>query len=192
MSPAGPDRLRRPRRDGRPARPGDRRRRPRARGPRPRSARRRAGRRARCRRRARRTRRRRRCRGRLREPADAGRRARGRMRRGRTVHGRGDPHVRRPLDDRRRRRGRGRRVARRRGIDVLDAPVSGGVAGATARTLAVMAAGDERVFERVRPLLDTFGGSVFHVGSVPGQGQTVEAPEQPPLRDRARDHRRRR
>jgi 3-hydroxyisobutyrate dehydrogenase-like beta-hydroxyacid dehydrogenase len=37
-----------------------------------------------------------------------------------------------------------------------------------------MAAGDERVFERVRPLLDTFGGSVFHVGSVPGQGQTVK------------------
>jgi 2-hydroxy-3-oxopropionate reductase len=61
-----------------------------------------------------------------------------------------------------------------RGIDVLDAPVSGGVAGATARTLAVMAAGEERVLERVRPLLETFGGRVFHVGSVPGQGQTVK------------------
>lgn len=61
-----------------------------------------------------------------------------------------------------------------RGLDVLDAPVSGGVSGATARTLAVMAAGEERVFERVRPLLDTFGGSVFHVGSLPGQGQTVK------------------
>ena len=47
--------------------------------------RRRAGRRARCRRRARRARRRRRCRDRLREPADAGRRARGCMRRGRTA-----------------------------------------------------------------------------------------------------------
>jgi 3-hydroxyisobutyrate dehydrogenase-like beta-hydroxyacid dehydrogenase len=61
-----------------------------------------------------------------------------------------------------------------RSIDVLDAPVSGGVAGATARTLAVMAAGEEGVFERVRPLLDTFGGSVFHVGVVPGQGQTAK------------------
>ena len=58
-----------------------------------------------------------------------------------------------------------------RGIDVLDAPVSGGVAGASARTLAVMAAGEERVFERVRPLLDTFGGSVFHVGSLPGRAR---------------------
>ena len=37
------------------------------------------------------------------------------------------------------------------GVDVLDAPVSGGVAGARARTLAVMAAGPAPVFERVRP-----------------------------------------
>jgi 2-hydroxy-3-oxopropionate reductase len=61
-----------------------------------------------------------------------------------------------------------------RGVDVLDAPVSGGVAGARARTLAVMAAGEQRVFERVRPLLELFGGSVFHVGAIPGQGQTVK------------------
>ena len=60
------------------------------------------------------------------------------------------------------------------GVDVLDAPVSGGVAGARARTLAVIAAGDPHVFERVRPLLELFGGNVFHVGESPGQGQTAK------------------
>jgi 3-hydroxyisobutyrate dehydrogenase-like beta-hydroxyacid dehydrogenase len=60
------------------------------------------------------------------------------------------------------------------GIAVLDAPVSGGVAGARARTLAVMAAGETDVFARIRPLLELFSRSVFHVGVVPGQGQTVK------------------
>jgi len=60
------------------------------------------------------------------------------------------------------------------GIDVLDAPVSGGVAGARARTLAVIAAGEPHVFERMRPLLELFGGNVFHVGDAPGQGQTAK------------------
>jgi 3-hydroxyisobutyrate dehydrogenase-like beta-hydroxyacid dehydrogenase len=66
------------------------------------------------------------------------------------------------------------RAARAAGVAYLDAPVSGGVAGAEARTLAVMAAGDRAVFERVRPLLETFGGSVFHVGTQPGQGQLAK------------------
>jgi 3-hydroxyisobutyrate dehydrogenase-like beta-hydroxyacid dehydrogenase len=60
------------------------------------------------------------------------------------------------------------------GVDVLDAPVSGGVAGARARTLAVMAAGPAPVFERVKPLLELFGGNVFHVGTSPGQGQVAK------------------
>src|SRR5581483_7924433 len=41
-------------------------------------------------------------------------------------------------------------------------------------TLAVMAAGDDAAFERARPLLETFGGAVVHVGSSPGQGQLVK------------------
>jgi 3-hydroxyisobutyrate dehydrogenase-like beta-hydroxyacid dehydrogenase len=65
-------------------------------------------------------------------------------------------------------------AAERAGVDYLDAPVSGGVAGAEAGTLAVMASGDGAVFERVRPLLETFGRSVFHVGPVPGQGQIAK------------------
>jgi 3-hydroxyisobutyrate dehydrogenase-like beta-hydroxyacid dehydrogenase len=61
-----------------------------------------------------------------------------------------------------------------REIEVLDAPVSGGVAGALARTLAVMAAGDAVLFERVRPLFESFAKNVFLVGPTPGQGQTVK------------------
>jgi 3-hydroxyisobutyrate dehydrogenase-like beta-hydroxyacid dehydrogenase len=61
-----------------------------------------------------------------------------------------------------------------RGIEVLDAPVSGGIAGAKARTLAVMASGDEALFERTRPLLETFATNVFLVGATSGQGQTAK------------------
>lgn len=59
-------------------------------------------------------------------------------------------------------------------VDYLDAPVSGGVAGATARTLTVMASGEQSVLLRVRPLLDTFARNVFHVGPAPGQGQLAK------------------
>jgi 3-hydroxyisobutyrate dehydrogenase-like beta-hydroxyacid dehydrogenase len=62
----------------------------------------------------------------------------------------------------------------RRDIEVLDAPVSGGVAGARARTLAVMASGNTALFERTRPLLETFAKNVFLVGAAPGQGQTAK------------------
>jgi 3-hydroxyisobutyrate dehydrogenase-like beta-hydroxyacid dehydrogenase len=60
------------------------------------------------------------------------------------------------------------------GVDVVDAPVSGGVAGARARTLAVMAAGADDAFERVEPFLHCFGKNVFLVGSEPGQGQIAK------------------
>jgi 3-hydroxyisobutyrate dehydrogenase-like beta-hydroxyacid dehydrogenase len=60
-----------------------------------------------------------------------------------------------------------------RGIATLDAPVSGGVRGALAGTLAVMAAGPPAELERVRPLLEVFG-RVFHVGERPGLGQLMK------------------
>jgi 2-hydroxy-3-oxopropionate reductase len=61
-----------------------------------------------------------------------------------------------------------------RGIEVVDAPVSGGVAGARARTLAVMASGSDEAFARVEPHLRAFGKNVFHVGPEPGQGQVAK------------------
>jgi 3-hydroxyisobutyrate dehydrogenase-like beta-hydroxyacid dehydrogenase len=60
------------------------------------------------------------------------------------------------------------------GVACLDAPVSGGVAGAQAGTLTIMAAGDETVFERTRPLLEVLGRNVVLVGSDPGQGQLAK------------------
>jgi 3-hydroxyisobutyrate dehydrogenase-like beta-hydroxyacid dehydrogenase len=60
------------------------------------------------------------------------------------------------------------------GIGHLDAPVSGGVKGAQARTLTVMASGSEELFARVRPLLETFGKTIVLVGGAPGQGQTAK------------------
>jgi 3-hydroxyisobutyrate dehydrogenase-like beta-hydroxyacid dehydrogenase len=61
-----------------------------------------------------------------------------------------------------------------RGVVSLDAPVSGGVAGAEAGTLAVMAAGDAAAFARVRPVLEVIGANTVLVGDTVGQGQTLK------------------
>jgi 3-hydroxyisobutyrate dehydrogenase-like beta-hydroxyacid dehydrogenase len=61
-----------------------------------------------------------------------------------------------------------------RGVACLDAPVSGGVAGARAGTLTIMAAGDEALFDRLRPLLEALGRNVVLVGAEPGQGQLAK------------------
>ena len=60
-----------------------------------------------------------------------------------------------------------------REISTVDCPVSGGVGGAKAGTLAVMAACRPAEFQRFEPVLKTFG-RVFHVGERPGLGQTMK------------------
>jgi 3-hydroxyisobutyrate dehydrogenase-like beta-hydroxyacid dehydrogenase len=60
------------------------------------------------------------------------------------------------------------------GVACLDAPVSGGIAGAQAGTLTIMAAGDEALFQSLRPLLETLGRNVVLVGAEPGQGQLAK------------------
>lgn len=60
------------------------------------------------------------------------------------------------------------------GIVFCDGPVSGGVAGARARTISCMFAGPTRTFEAERDLLGSFAGNVFHVGTEPGQGQMMK------------------
>lgn len=52
------------------------------------------------------------------------------------------------------------------GIDFLDAPVSGGVDGAEAATLAVMCGGKQAAYDRVTPLLKCIGANVFRVGEI--------------------------
>jgi 3-hydroxyisobutyrate dehydrogenase len=61
-----------------------------------------------------------------------------------------------------------------RGVHYLEAPVSGGVTGARAATLAIMTGGDAAVLERVRPVLRAIGPNIYHVGSV-GAGNTLKA-----------------
>lgn len=60
------------------------------------------------------------------------------------------------------------------GVAAIDAPVSGGPAGARAGRLTVMVAGADEAIAAVRPLLDTFAGRVFVVGTRPGQGQAAK------------------
>jgi len=60
-----------------------------------------------------------------------------------------------------------------RGIGFVDSPVSGGVAGARAGTLAVMVACSDELFGKIGPLLEAIG-VVFHVGIEPGLGQTMK------------------
>lgn len=70
-----------------------------------------------------------------------------------------------------------RELARRageRGIELLDAPVSGGDIGAREATLSIMVGGGEAAFDRARPILETLGSTVTHVGSS-GAGQVVKA-----------------
>jgi 3-hydroxyisobutyrate dehydrogenase len=55
---------------------------------------------------------------------------------------------------------------RAKGAHVLDAPVSGGKTGAASGNLAVMVGGDRAVYERIKPLLDSFGDKVFYAGAI--------------------------
>jgi 3-hydroxyisobutyrate dehydrogenase len=70
-----------------------------------------------------------------------------------------------------------RRIAERlgrHGVGFVDAPVSGGTAGAEAGTLTVMVGGADEQVARVRPLLQHFGQHIVHVGPV-GAGHAVKA-----------------
>jgi 3-hydroxyisobutyrate dehydrogenase len=70
-----------------------------------------------------------------------------------------------------------RRIAARlsnREIGWLDAPVSGGTAGADAATLTIMVGGEPAVFARVLPVLELFGKRIVHVGPA-GAGHALKA-----------------
>ena len=59
------------------------------------------------------------------------------------------------------------------GLALLDAPVSGGVGGATAGTLTFMVGGNAEVFAQAKPYLEKMGKAIFHAGAS-GSGQTVK------------------
>lgn len=64
-------------------------------------------------------------------------------------------------------------LAAEKGVHYLDAPVSGGVQGAEAGTLAVMVGGNSDAFARVLPVIETYAGNAFHVGGS-GNGQAIK------------------
>jgi 2-hydroxy-3-oxopropionate reductase len=69
------------------------------------------------------------------------------------------------------------REAARRGIGMLDAPVSGGDVAAQQGTLSIMVGGEETDFTRAKPLFEAMGETVVHVGES-GAGQVTKAANQ--------------
>lgn len=64
-----------------------------------------------------------------------------------------------------------------RGVDAIDAPVSGGQAGAESGELSIMVGGSDESVKRARPILEVLGGAVTHIGP-PGAGQVAKAANQ--------------
>jgi 3-hydroxyisobutyrate dehydrogenase len=64
-------------------------------------------------------------------------------------------------------------AAQAKGLAMVDAPVSGGVAGAQAATLTFMVGGADDAFERAWPLLEGMGKTIVHAGG-PGNGQAAK------------------
>ena len=60
-----------------------------------------------------------------------------------------------------------------KGIEILDAPVSGGSAGAEAGTLSIMVGGKKEILSKVMPILKIIGRTIYHVGDV-GAGDTMK------------------
>lgn len=66
---------------------------------------------------------------------------------------------------------------REQGIEMLDAPVSGGEVGAQSGTLSIMVGGSEAVLAKVKPYLDLMGKTITHIGGH-GAGQTAKVANQ--------------
>jgi 3-hydroxyisobutyrate dehydrogenase len=64
-------------------------------------------------------------------------------------------------------------AAEKKGLGMLDAPVSGGVGGAQAGTLTFMVGGDAAAFARAKPILEAMGKTIVHAGGA-GNGQAAK------------------
>ncbi|ODS81973.1 MAG: 2-hydroxy-3-oxopropionate reductase [Cytophagaceae bacterium SCN 52-12] len=65
-------------------------------------------------------------------------------------------------------------MAKAKGVEALDAPVSGGQVGAEAASLSIMAGGTQEAFDRALPLFKAMGKNIVLIGG-PGAGQTTKA-----------------
>ncbi|MFC7395222.1 NAD(P)-dependent oxidoreductase [Scopulibacillus cellulosilyticus] len=63
--------------------------------------------------------------------------------------------------------------AKKKGIDFLDAPISGGNEGARLGTLSIMVGGDKKVFDKVYPIFEVLGQNIFYTGKV-GNGTVIK------------------
>ena len=61
-----------------------------------------------------------------------------------------------------------------KGVECLDAPVSGGKRGAEAGTLAIMASGPKALYDDMVPAFEAIGKNLFYLGDAPGLGQTMK------------------
>jgi len=68
-------------------------------------------------------------------------------------------------------------AASKRGIEALDAPVSGGQAGAENGKLAIMCGGSAQAMDRARPVMQAYGARMVHIGEA-GAGQATKAVNQ--------------
>lgn len=64
-------------------------------------------------------------------------------------------------------------LAAGKGLSYVDAPVSGGTAGAAAGTLTIMVGADQETFERIQPVLEVIGKNIYHVGET-GLGDAIK------------------
>ena len=62
-----------------------------------------------------------------------------------------------------------------KGVNIVDAPVSGGAPGAAAGTLTMMVAAGGKTFAATKPVLEAVGKDIYHVGEEIGMGQTVKS-----------------
>ncbi len=62
-----------------------------------------------------------------------------------------------------------------KGVNIVDAPVSGGAPGAAAGTLTMMVAAERKTFDAAKPVLEAVGKDIYHVGAEIGMGQTVKS-----------------
>jgi len=66
------------------------------------------------------------------------------------------------------------RLLQEKGVEALDAPVSGGQAGVESASLSIMVGGNEQAFKRALPLFETMGKNIVHIGEA-GAGQMTKA-----------------
>lgn len=65
------------------------------------------------------------------------------------------------------------KVLNRYGISFIDAPVTGGLSGAKEATLSIFVGGEEKIFEKIKPILSTMGKKISYMGPV-GSGQAIK------------------